>query len=90
MCDGMVTGKKRKWRIWGVSDPTSEMLISSMSTLLEANSTSCTWNSGVLLVGTIISSCGRHEGRHGHGAYAYVDHHASTTVDEVWRPWEDF
>jgi len=24
---------------------------------------------GVLLVGTIISSCGRHEGRHGHGAY---------------------
>jgi hypothetical protein len=24
---------------------------------------------GVLLVGTIISSCARHEGRHGHGAY---------------------
>ncbi|CAM6035143.1 unnamed protein product [Sphagnum compactum] len=90
MCDGMVAGKKRKCRIWGVSDPTSEMLIASMSTLLEANSTSRTWNSGVLLVGTIISSCGRHEGRHGHGAYAYVDHHASTTVDEVWRPWEDF
>jgi hypothetical protein len=24
------------------------------------------------------------------GTAAYVDHHASTTVDEVWRPWEDF
>jgi hypothetical protein len=47
MCDGMVAGKKRKCRIWGASDPTSEMLIVSMSTLLEANSTSRTWNSGV-------------------------------------------